>query len=117
MTVVPAARASDGVELPERSTPLEDTVELDFKGNVNLYLENLQSMGILHTDRMTYKTDRAIYEPLEERYKSRMASFQQQHKGTSLWAYGYYLITDYGSTFIEACTMKLQEPTANNSAN
>jgi hypothetical protein len=67
-------------------------------------------MGILHTDRTTCKTERTVYEPLEAQYKGLFAAYAnepQPIKGTPRWAFGFFLITDYGTTFIEACTMKL----------
>lgn len=104
--------------LAENLTGLELSVDLLFPDNINIYLENLVSKGILlwHNDR--HLTDGLLYKELERRYAERLENIREYQSiqpnpnnyGRQYFIdQGYYDVTDYGNMFIKACVLKLGE--------
>lgn len=102
------AKAKEGngfTTMGEHLTLVPFEVKLDFPQNVNAYLSNLVSMGILFDMDGQYIIDQTIYNKIKEQhkfevYKSRWVPnvFKDFVTNNS-----YYKVTDFGKLFIRAC--------------
>lgn len=93
------------VTLLDHITMLEDEVELTFPQNINAYLANFVSLGIIKDISGQSRKDKTIYNRIKDKYnleqlKTRLVP--QSFKSISVKE-GYYLITDFGKLFIRAC--------------
>ena len=97
------------IEILKNGTSLHKDVDLLFPQNLNTYLDNLTSMGVLDISHQLHKSDEKIYEPLyklhnyeavNESYK-KIKTFERVDKKKS-----YYQITNFGKTFIRACSFE-----------
>jgi uncharacterized protein YciU (UPF0263 family) len=94
-------------EILKSATSLHTEIELLFPQNMNTYLDNLVSMGILDNSHGMHKMDTKIYEPLYKIHKydqvnesyTKSGAFSKVEKKNS-----YFQITDFGKTFIRACS-------------
>lgn len=89
----------------EHLTPIPFDVQLEFPKNVNAYLSNLVSMGILFDMDGQYIIDQTIYNKIKEQhkfeeYKSRWVPHVFKDFVTNN---SYYKVTDFGKLFIRAC--------------
>lgn len=89
----------------EHLTLIPFEVQLDFSNNVNAYLSNLVSMGILFDMDGKYIIDQTIYNKIKEQhkfeeYKSRWVPHVFKDFVTNN---SYYKVTDFGKLFIRAC--------------
>lgn len=89
----------------EHATLIPQEVHLAFPKNVNAYLANFVSLGILFDMVGTYRIDQTIYNKIKEFYgfeklKTQLASnvFKEVVANNS-----YYKVTDFGKLFIQAC--------------
>lgn len=89
----------------EHATLIPQEVHLAFPKNVNAYLANFVSLGILFDMVGTYRIDQAIYNKIKEFYgfeklKTQLAPnvFKEVVANNS-----YYKVTDFGKLFIQAC--------------
>lgn len=94
-------------EILKNGTMIQFKVELLFSQNISIYLDNLVSIGVLDIAHGLHKMDNNIYEPILERYK--YEEVKGSYLGTNIYSRiekkkSYYQITDFGKTFIRACT-------------
>ena len=82
-------------------TLISNRVHLEFPENEGVYLDNLVSMGILDIAQGRHLSDEALYEPLLEKYSVRKAVGFNIKKIE--YPKSFYLITDFGKSFIKAC--------------
>ena len=89
----------------EHATLIPQEVHLAFPKNVNAYLANFVSLGILFDMVGTYRIDQTIYNKIKEFYgfeklKTQLAPnvFKEVVANNS-----YYKVTDFGKLFIQAC--------------
>ena len=100
------AKVGEGYNtMGEHLTLIPFEIQLDFPKNVNAYLSNLVSMGILFDMDGKYIIDQTIYNKIKEQhkfeeYKSRWVPnvFKDFVTNNS-----YYKVTDFGKLFIRAC--------------
>ncbi|GAB3528523.1 hypothetical protein GCM10027443_06550 [Pontibacter brevis] len=102
-------------------TGVEVFVKMDFPENVDVYIENLENLGILALEtEVQLKKDIAIFKQLEhEIYKTNMMNCREwveklnqerQHVLYSLYPKNcYYYFTEYGKMFMKACIKELNE--------
>ncbi len=85
-------------------TRLETRCELDYPQNVDLYLANMEHLGIADVKTYANRTFRGtdIYDELEQEYTALIE--QQSFDPRSVLNRGYVEITGYGEMFIAACT-------------
>ena len=96
-------------EILKTATSLHTDVKLLFPQNINTYLDNLVSMGILDISHQLHKMDKKIYEPLYELHNfdktnesyTKTGAFTKVEKINS-----YFQITDFGKLFIKACSFE-----------
>lgn len=89
----------------EHATLIPQEIHLAFPKNVNAYLANFVSLGILFDMVGTYRIDQTIYNKIKEFYgfeklKTQLAPnvFKEVVANNS-----YYKVTDFGKLFIQAC--------------
>jgi len=96
-------------EILKKGTLIQEDITLLFPNNINTYLDNFVSMGILDISHGLFKMNQEIYEPL---YK--FHNFEKIREGyINSGVYSrvekinsYYQITDFGKSFIKACNHK-----------
>lgn len=93
------------ITLFDHITLIELEVELIFPQNVNAYLANFVSLGILRDMDGQFKVDKTIYNQIREKYDLKGLEEQlvpHHYKSISVEE-SYYHVTDFGKLFIEAC--------------
>ena len=90
----------------DHATLLIDKVELQFPQNLNAYLANFISLGILIDMYGVYRSNEEFYNPIKERYRLKQleSQFVPNHFKSITVEKSYYKITDFGKLFIKACT-------------
>lgn len=96
-------------EILKTGTSLHTEVELLFPQNINTYLDNLVSMGILDISHGLHKMDNNIYEPLYKLHNYEFVS--EKYVKTEIFTKiekknSYFQITDFGKLFIRACSFE-----------
>ena len=88
----------------EKVTLITSQLSLEFPNNIDVYMENLCSLGLLIDMDGTYKTDEEIYKPIIESY-----NFDQLNEMYKSVGYdqvktnkSYYQISNLGKLFITA---------------
>lgn len=93
------------VAIQEHMTLLPFELDLNFPQNVNAYLSNLTSMGILIDMVGNYKADQLIYDKIIQKYN--YEEYERELVPSNFESLsikrGYYKITDFGRLFIKAC--------------
>ncbi len=93
------------ITILDHVTTLDDDVKFDYPQNVNAYLSNFTSLGILRDMNGQYKIDKTIYNRIREKHDLKSLEAQlvpSQFKSITVEE-SYYLITDFGKLFIRAC--------------
>ena len=93
------------ITLLDHVTLIESEVELIFPQNINAYLANFVSLGILKDMNGQYRKDKTIYNQIREKYNLKGLEEQlvpHSFKSISVKE-SYYLVTDFGKLFIRAC--------------
>ncbi|GAB3812222.1 DUF4393 domain-containing protein [Pontibacter rugosus] len=102
-------------------TGMEVFVKLDFPENVDVYIENMEKLGIIALEtEVLLKKDLATFKQLEQKiYKKNITKSQQwveelnqKHPNTQYSLYSkksYYYFTEYGKMFMKACIKELNE--------
>lgn len=92
----------------ENLTGLEHKIKLNFPNNINVYLDNFVSLGILRHETSYYKSEDHLYNDVEYFYKDLLNKIKEEHP---LDEYnlpevkkGYYEVTKFGQLFLKACT-------------
>lgn len=93
------------IDLRYHLTLIAQNVKLDFPQNINAYLANFVSLGILFDMAGTFRVDETIYNKIKRVYgfeelKRQLVS--TVYKDITLEK-SYYQITDFGKLFIRAC--------------
>ncbi|MCG1035485.1 DUF4393 domain-containing protein [Polaribacter sargassicola] len=96
-------------EILRNGTSLPSDVKLMFPQNINTYLDNLVSMGILDISHQLHKMDNKLYDSLSVIYEyeqvnksyTESKAFTRVEKKKS-----YFQITDFGKNFIKACSFE-----------
>lgn len=91
--------------LADHVTMLDKEVELQYPNNINAYLANFISLGILMDVVGKVKINKTVYNAIREKYglkKIEPELVPNVFKSISVEE-GYYKITDFGKLFIEAC--------------
>ena len=91
--------------LIEHATLIRQEVDLTFPQNINAYLANFVSLGVLFDMNGTYKIEQSIYDKIKEFYGFKQVEerlvpdlFKKIDINKS-----YYRVTDFGRLFIQAC--------------
>ena len=89
----------------EHLTLIPQEVKLNFPNNINAYLANLVSMGILFDMDGTYRINQTTYNKIKEQYNFEQYKTQLVPKifKDFVTNNSYYKITDFGKLFIKAC--------------
>ena len=93
-------------------TELDDNVSLLFPQNINSYIHNLCSIGVLMRKSGCYKIDEKLYESVLKKGQSRIEAYKLVGLNFIKVEYdkSFYEITTLGKAFIKAClTPILQE--------
>lgn len=90
-------------------TGIERDVKLDFPQNINLYLDNLLSIGVIYHTQFVTKTDKSYYENIKSSYTDKISDLNQKFLDREQYRElefeeGFFEITDFGKLFIVACT-------------
>ena len=98
-------------------TGLEKKVELTHPLNINLYLDNLCSLGIIDTDPTRELKNEFLIASLEQQYEGLFVEMQAKIDGMNedegvaaeraaelVIDKRFYFLTSYGRTFVAACT-------------
>lgn len=105
-------------------TGIEMFVPLDFPENVDVYIENLEKLGIvaleqdvqLKKDLKTFQQlERKIYKPNISKSKKWVQELNQKHPELQYTLYtrkSYYYFTEYGKMFLKACIREIGENSA-----
>lgn len=93
------------IDLRYHQTLLPQYVHLDFPQNVNAYLANLVSLGVLFDMAGTYRIDETVYNEIKRVYGFELLKEQLVPKSYKKIEAekSYYQITDFGKLFIQAC--------------
>ena len=93
------------ITLDNDITELDDKIDLLFTQNINSYIDNLCSIGILIRRTGQHKINDALYAPLIKKGETKIAAYELLgltfHKVD--YDKSYYEITSLGKTFINAC--------------
>ena len=93
------------VTIKHHLTLLEDNANLAFPQNMNAYLSNLISLGILSDMAGEYKTNKESYEKIKQR--NRLDDLRNQLVPNQFESIdveeSFFRLTDLGKLFIEAC--------------
>ncbi|MCC9137318.1 DUF4393 domain-containing protein [Pontibacter silvestris] len=102
-------------------TGVEAFVKLDFPENVDVYIENLEKLGIVALEKeVILKKDLETFEQLEHKiYKQNIAKTEkwvdelnEKHPDTKHRLFNkksYYYFTEYGKMFLKACIKEIGE--------
>lgn len=92
-------------DLRYHQTLLTQYIKLDFPQNVNAYLANLESLGILLDMAGTYRIDETVYNEIKRVYDFELLKAQSVpnfYKKIEAKK-SFYQVTDFGKLFIQAC--------------
>lgn len=91
--------------LADHVTLLDNEVDLQYPQNVNAYLANFISLGIIVDMSGIYKIDKTIYNKIREKYglKQKESILVPNYFKSISVEESYYIITDFGKLFIKAC--------------
>lgn len=96
------------VTIGDHLTLIPHCVSLNYPQNINAYLSNLVSLGILIDQAGLYKVDNSEYDSICE--KNNLDRLKQQYVPTMFKdievSKSYYEVTAFGKLFIEACIRK-----------
>ena len=93
------------ITLIDHATTLEDEVEFAFPQNVNAYLANFVSLGVIMDMSTQFMIDKTIYNKIKDKYNLKnMEARLVPHIYKSITVKeSFYKITDFGKLFISAC--------------
>lgn len=93
------------IDIRYHQTLLPQYVHLDFPQNVNAYLANLVSLGVLFDMAGTYRIDETVYNEIKRVYGFELLKEQLVPKSYKKIEAekSYSQITDFGKLFIQAC--------------
>ncbi|MBQ6187212.1 MAG: DUF4393 domain-containing protein [Prevotella sp.] len=100
-----ASKGNGFVTLIDHATILEDEVEFAFPQNINAYLANFVSLGVIMDMNSQFRIDKTVYDRIKDKYNLKQMETQlvpRFYKSITVKE-GYYLITDFGKLFISAC--------------
>ena len=100
-----ASKGNGFVTLIDHATILEDEVEFTFPQNINAYLANFVSLGVIMDMNSQFRIDKTVYDRIKDKYNLKQMETQlvpRFYKSITVKE-GYYLITDLGKLFISAC--------------
>ena len=91
--------------LADHVTLLDKQIEFQYPNNINAYLTNFISLGILIDKAGEYKVDKTIYNKIREKYdlKQKEAIYVPNIFKSISVQESFYQITDFGKLFIKAC--------------
>ena len=91
--------------LADHVTLLDKDVNMQYPQNINAYLANFISLGILIDMSGQFKVDKTIYNQIREKYGlKKKESILVPHVYKSITVEeSFYQITDFGKLFIKAC--------------
>lgn len=93
------------ITLLDHVTMLDEEVTFSFPQNINAYLANFVSLGIIIDMNGQFRMDKTIYNKIREKYDLKQLEAQlvpNSFQSISVKE-SYYLITDFGKLFIKAC--------------
>ncbi len=94
------------ITLDEHVTMIPNEVNLQFPQNVNAYLANFISLGILIDKSGNYKIDKTIYNKIRQNWGLEQKESQLTPKFFKSITVNesYFQVTDFGKLFMKACT-------------
>lgn len=102
----------EGQKIYPRLTAIEDAVEFAYIENIDLYLTNLECLGIIVDMPSALSDKEKWYTPLHQKYEASRKAIEDEPYGDGNnypihFIDGYFVITDLGRMFIKACLKKL----------
>ncbi len=99
------------IKVSKNLTGIELKIPLMFKDNISLYLDNLESLGILRNESGKHKQLDAHYELLYKIYPQLQLEKMKKLDLTGFekiaeFSRGFYEVTQLGKSFIDCCTTK-----------
>lgn len=102
---------NDYVDIHSKLSEIKNAVELIFPKNLENYMENLESMGIIYfvertKNKMQQYVDPAIYSNLEMSNYNLLKEnldLPKEHIKNVEWIREYYKVSNFGRQFITAC--------------
>lgn len=93
------------IEIDGDITEIEDKVQLLFPQNINSYIDNLCSIGIIIRKTGNHFSDEALYERVIKKGENKAAIYKLRGLNFAKVSYdkSYYEVTTLGRTFIKAC--------------
>lgn len=92
------------IELMKYVTKIDLQVSLEFPRNINAYISNLISSGILQDMAGQFKTDEFLYEDIEKIYKPKLEQQLVPSRFSKISTErSFFHVTDFGKLFINAC--------------
>ena len=93
----------------KNGTSIPNEIDLLFPQNINTYLDNFVSMGILDISHGLHKMDKNYYEQLSKVHNYEKVS--ESYKNTGVFekvdkVNSFFQITDFGKAFIKACSFE-----------
>lgn len=86
------------------ATLIPNEVKLSYPDNINAYISNLVSLGILQDMSGTYKMNNSVYIEIEKLYRKDLEKQWIPHTFTKISTKKSYLdVTEFGELFINAC--------------
>ncbi|WP_133272479.1 Abi-alpha family protein [Hymenobacter radiodurans] len=108
------------IEVDKNLSGLEHSINLTFKNNIDIYIENMTRLGLLKLTKNQYnKEDELVYEELEKIYMDRIDQIKETAKefnneDNDNWKLefilrkGYLSFTEYGIAFLDACVRPIK---------
>lgn len=92
------------INLKRYVTMIDVEVKLSYPENINAYISNLASSGILLDMVGTYKVNDALYKEIEKYHKPQLEQQLNPNVYSKITTEkSYFQITDFGKLFINAC--------------
>ena len=92
------------VELMKYVTKIDLEVDLSYPRNINAYISNFISVGILQDMVVEYKADNYLYEDIEKFYYPQLEQQLVPSKFSKISTErSFFKVTDFGKLFIDAC--------------
>lgn len=92
------------IEIMKFVTKIDLEVNLSFPRNINAYISNLISLGVLQDMAGQFKTNDSLYEEIEKIYLPKLEQQLVPSRFSKISAErSFFQVTDFGKLFINAC--------------
>lgn len=96
----------------QNSTDIENIISLTFPENIDLYLDNLESLGIIKSVSYYHTDMESNFKKIEDNYEEKFNLFNKEglssevHNTRKGIEKGMYIVSSYGALFLKACIDK-----------